>query len=66
VVLDTSSQIPDQTPVVLYTSLLGSGDDLTDAVIKQLNANAPADGGAGAAKPDAKADEKAKDAKEKK
>lgn len=57
--LDTSTQIPDQTPVVLYTSLLGGGDDLTEAVIKQLNANAPAEsgaaaGGAGAAKPDEK------------
>lgn len=53
-VLDTASQIPDQTPVVLYTSLLGGNDDLTDAVLKQLNANAPADAGAGAAKPEEK------------
>jgi len=65
VVLDTSSQIPDQTPVVLYTSLLGGSDDLTEAVIKQLNANAPADGGAGAggagaAKPEDKEKEKEK------
>lgn len=56
IVLDTSSQIPDQTPVVLYNNLLGGNDDLTDPVIKELNANAPADGGAGAAKPDDKKD----------
>ena len=53
-VLDTASQIPDQTPVVLYTNMLGGNDDLTEAVLKQLNANAPADSGAGAAKPDQK------------
>ena len=45
IVLDTSSQIPDQTPVVIYNSLLGGNDDLTEGLIKQLNANAPKDGG---------------------
>lgn len=55
-VLDTSSQIPDQTPVLLYTDMVGGEHDLTEGVVKQLNANAPADGGAGAAKPDEKKD----------
>ena len=49
-VLDTSSQIPDQTPVVIYSSLVGGGDDLTDPVIKQLNATAPKDTGGDAPK----------------
>jgi hypothetical protein len=53
-VVDTASESANQTPVVLYTSLLGGADDLTDAVLKQLNSNAPADG----AKPDTKPEEK--------
>lgn len=43
VVLDTAAESVNQTPVVVYTSLLGSADDLSEAVLKQLNANAPAD-----------------------
>lgn len=42
-VLDTAAESINQTPVVVYTSLLGGSDDLSDAVLKALNANAPAD-----------------------
>jgi outer membrane protein len=45
-VVDTAAESLNQTPVVLYTSLLGSADDLTEGVLKQLNANAPADAAA--------------------
>ncbi len=44
-VIDTASETANQTPVVLYTNLLGGNDDLTEAVLKQLNTNAPADAG---------------------
>ncbi len=44
-VIDTASETANQTPVVIYTNLLGGSDDLTDAVLKQLNTNAPADTG---------------------
>lgn len=44
-VLDTAALSLNQTPVVVFTSLVGSGDDLSDAVLKALNANAPADNG---------------------
>lgn len=44
-VLDTAALSLNQTPVVVYTSLVGSGDDLSDTVLKALNANAPADNG---------------------
>jgi outer membrane protein len=43
VVMDTAAESVNQTPVVVYTSLLGGGDDLTEPVLKALNANAPAD-----------------------
>lgn len=42
-VLDTAAETVNQTPVMLYTSLLGGSDDITEAVLKQLNVNAPAD-----------------------
>lgn len=44
-VLDTAALSLNQTPVVVYTSLVGSSDDLSDTVLKALNANAPADNG---------------------
>jgi outer membrane protein len=44
-VLDTAALSLNQTPVVVYTSLVGSADDLSDSVLKALNANAPADNG---------------------
>ena len=37
-VFDLAAVTPYQTPIILYSS----GDDLTDAVIKEINANAPA------------------------
>jgi len=58
IVIDTAAETANQTPVVLYTTLIGGPDDLTDAVSKQLNANAPADGGASAPKPEEKKDAK--------
>lgn len=42
-VLDTAAESINQTPVVVYTSLLGGVDDLSEGVLKALNANAPAD-----------------------
>lgn len=42
-VLDTAAESINQTPVVVYTSLLGGADDLSEGVLKSLNANAPAD-----------------------
>mgnify|MGYP003350012886 CR=1 FL=1 len=59
-VLDTAALSLNQTPMVVYTSLAGSGDDLSDSVLKALNANAPADGGE---KKDEKKEEKKDDAK---
>ena len=43
-VLDTAALSLNQTPIVVYTSLVGSADDLSDSVLKALNANAPAEG----------------------
>lgn len=54
-VLDTAAESINQTPVVVYTSLVGGADDLSDGVLKSLNANAPADG---AKKEEEKKDEK--------
>lgn len=54
-VLDTAAESINQTPVVVYTSLLGGSDDLSDGVLKSLNANAPAD--AAVKKDDDKKDE---------
>lgn len=54
-IIDTASETANQTPVVIYTNLLGGNDDLTEAVLKQLNTNAPADTGkTDAAKPEEK------------
>lgn len=62
-VIDTASVSANQTPVVLYTSLLGGPDDITDVALKQLNANAPPEGAKPAEeKKDDKKDEK-KDSK---
>ena len=49
-VVDTAATSVNQTPVVIYTSLLGSENDISDAVLKSLNASAPPEG--------AKADDK--------
>jgi outer membrane protein len=40
-VMDTAAVSANQTPIVVYTTLLGGDSDLSDAVLKQLNANAP-------------------------
>ena len=39
-VLDTASETINKTPVFLYTN---NENDITDMVLQQLNANAPAD-----------------------
>lgn len=59
-VLDTAAVSANQTPVVMFTTLNGGENDLSDAVLKQLNANAPPEG----AKPEEKKDDK-KDEKKK-
>lgn len=38
-VFDSAAETPNGTPIILYTS---GADDLTDAVLKELNINAPA------------------------
>ncbi len=59
-VLDTAAESANNTPIVLFTS---NENDMTDAVLAQLNAGAPAD----ASKPDdkgaTKKDDKKKDKK---
>ena len=63
-VLDTAAVSGNNTPVVLYSTLNGTEVDITDAVLKQLNANAPADAPSDEKKPDdKKADEKPADDK---
>ena len=42
-VLDTAAMSVNQTPFVLYSTLIGSENDLSDAVAKQLAATAPPD-----------------------
>jgi len=42
-VFDTAAITANQTPVIVFTSLLGGESDITEPVLKQLNANAPAD-----------------------
>lgn len=54
IVFDTAAQTGNFTPSVLYTTLTGTEVDLTEAVLKELNANAPKDGGSDASKGDAK------------
>lgn len=39
-VIDTAAETPNRTPVILYSS---DPDDLTDAVLSQMNATAPPD-----------------------
>lgn len=46
-VLDIAAETPNSTPIVLYTA---GNDDLTDAVLKELNLNAPATPAAAPAK----------------
>ena len=58
-VVDTAATSANQTPVVLYTSLTGTDNDISDAVLKQLNANAPPEG----AKPEEKKEDKKDDKK---
>ena len=52
-VFDIAAQTINQTPSILYSSVTGDAD-LTDVVLKQLNANAPPD----TAKPEDKKDDK--------
>lgn len=42
-VLDVAATTVNQTPVVMYNTLTGTDSDLSDAVLKQLNLNAPPD-----------------------
>ncbi|MBX3734186.1 MAG: OmpH family outer membrane protein [Verrucomicrobiae bacterium] len=42
-VIDVAAISFNQTPVVMYNNLAGTDVDLSDAVLKQLNANAPPD-----------------------
>ena len=42
-VFDVAATTVNQTPVVMYNTLAGTDADLSDAVLKQLNANAPPD-----------------------
>ena len=43
-VFDVAATTVNQTPMVMYTTLTGTDADLSDLVLKQLNANAPAEG----------------------
>jgi outer membrane protein len=58
-VVDTAAISANQTPIVVYTTLLGGDSDLSDGVLKQLNANAPPE----SAKPAEKTEEKKDDKK---
>ncbi|MEN9676020.1 MAG: outer membrane protein [Verrucomicrobiota bacterium] len=58
-VFDVAATTVNQTPVVMYNTLAGTDGDLSDAVLKSLNVNAPSEGGkaadpAPAAAPDKK------------
>ena len=57
-VVDTAAISANQTPIVVYTSLLNGENDVSDAVLKQLNANAPPESAKPAEKPEEKKDEK--------
>ena len=64
-VFDLAATTVNQTQVIMYTSLAGTESDLTEPVLKQLNANAPPEGKKAAdkapedpAKPAAPADKK--------
>lgn len=50
-VFDSSAESPNGIPVLLFNS---GENDMTDSVLAQLNAGAPADGGKTSPKPDAK------------
>ena len=52
----TAATRANQPPVVLFTTVLGTESDISDAVLKQLNANAPPEG----TKADDKKDDKKK------
>jgi Skp family chaperone for outer membrane proteins len=57
-VLDTAAVTANQTPVIMFTTLSGSENDLSDVVLKQLNATAPPEGAKAEEKKDDKKDEK--------
>ena len=57
-VFDVAAVSGNNTPVILYTVLSGTEVDITDSVLKSLNANAPADAPADDKKDDKKADSK--------
>lgn len=59
-VIDTTADSFNNTPVVLYTN---NENDMTDAILSQLNAGAPAETPKDDAKPVEKKDEKKKDGK---
>jgi outer membrane protein len=56
-VIDTASQSANGTPVILYS--VPGDNDITEAVIKQINVGAPVDISTGDGKPAAKPDDKA-------
>jgi outer membrane protein len=56
-VIDTAAQTVNGTPVILYS--VPGDNDITDAVIKQINMGAPVDVSKGDDKPAAKPDDKA-------
>jgi Skp family chaperone for outer membrane proteins len=59
-VFDLAATTINQTPVIMYNTLAGTDADITEGVLKQLNANAPPENSAAkpadaeAKKPDAK------------
>ncbi len=57
-VFDIAAVSGNNTPVILYTVLNGTEVDITDSVLKSLNANAPADAPSDDKKDDKKADPK--------
>ncbi|TAL07362.1 MAG: OmpH family outer membrane protein [Verrucomicrobia bacterium] len=59
-VFDTAAETPNGTPVMLYSS--GTENDMTDAILSQLNATAPPE----SAKPDEKKDDKKEPKKDEK
>lgn len=60
IVLDTAATSANQTPIVLFTTLLGTENDISDAVLKQLNSNAPPEGAKAEEKKEEKKDDKKK------
>ena len=55
IVIDTASESFNQTPIVLYTT---GENDMTDAILSQLNAGAPPRASSDSTKPDTKPDVK--------